>query len=88
MQYLFSQVPNTAHAKRYKVRSTDGKKEVAFDFSKSIIVMWGNPVDKELQDVMVAYIQRDGWAKGPVSLTEKNSEKNLWKHIASLQKSK
>ncbi len=52
------------------------------------MTVWGNPLQSKLKEVMVAYIKRNGWSKEMVTLSEKNSAKNLNSYVASLPKSK
>ena len=86
MTYAFSHLPNTGHAKRFKVRNAQKKDVSFFNFSRSLIGMWGNPLEEKLERFMIAYIKRHGWVKEPVVLDSTNSPKNLSQFIASLQK--
>jgi hypothetical protein len=91
MKFLISSVPGTSHFKSYKVRHPEEEgKEVYFNFCKELLTVWGNPLEPKLNEVMVAYIKRNGWtAKGPIEITEKNSARNLNTFVASLnQKAK
>ena len=84
MKYRFSPLPNTQAARRYKVQSGDSKTQAFFNFSKEILVIWGNPLETKLHELMIAYVKKNGWAKEPVAIGDK-SPRSLSKYIASLQ---
>ena len=84
MKYRFFHLPNTEHATKFRVKSQDGKNESDFNFSKAILSMWGNPLEDKLEELMIAYLKRNGWGKQPVNVTTTESPKNLNQYIASL----
>ena len=84
MKYQFTHLPSTAKALKFKVRSQTGGKESFFDISHSVVEVWGNPLEAKLREVMIAYIKKHGWSKEPVTLTLKNSMRNLNRFVASM----
>ena len=84
MKYQFTHLPNTAQALKFKVRSQEGGKESFFNISHAIVDVWGNPLESKLRAVMIAYIKKNGWSKEPVTITPKNSLRNINRYIASL----
>ena len=86
MKYRFTHLPNTQAAKRFKVQSGDSKNQAFFNFEKEILTIWGNPLEDKLQELMIAYVKRNGWAKEPVAVNPENSLHHLNQNIASLAK--
>ncbi len=88
MKYRVSNLPNTAHALRFKVQTNPTAKESVFSISRSMIETWGYPLEPKLKRLMVAYIKKNGWSSTPVDMNSKNSPRDLEYFILSLASAK
>lgn len=88
LQYRFTHLPNTEKALRFRVRGPESGNEAFFNFARPLISVWGNPLEEQLRQLMIAYIRKHGWAKEPVTMTLENTPQNLTNYIIALPKSK
>ena len=84
MKYRFTRLPNVEQFHKYKVCGDENKTGIIFKFSYPIIVTWGNPLKEILEQLMIAYIKRNGWPKDTVEFNSKNSPHNLSQYLSTL----
>jgi len=84
MKYRVSQIPDSQKSMNFRFWTDEGKEEVVFNFARPLLVVWGNPGQDKLREVMVAYTKKNGWSKKAVVFDLTNSLKNMTQYIHSL----
>ena len=84
MKYRFTHLPNTQKARTFKVNSLDGKNESVYCVSRKLVDIWGNPEESKIEQLIIAHIKKNGWAKQPVAIDAKDYSRSLTYAIASL----